>query len=153
MKKIVHIDFLHHIGEEVQTNIGYCHIKKEWLDSMKNDMYRHKVFLEMHTWYPKTRFDIWIDNVMSGEILNNVVNYSNPGKYVGPIIYTDNTGINVLLDDQNKCIKHDIFVELIENNKVYATFMMRTDKEGTKIIGVDKICLCLGLINNQILFV
>lgn len=154
MTKMIHINFLHQYGDEFQTNIGPCKIKREWLDVMKTDMYRHKVFLEMHTWYPKIRKDIWQRQIESGEILNDVVNYSNPGHYVAPIIYTDNTGINVLLDDKNKYIKHDLFVDLLQNNnKLFATFLLKSNDDRTEVIGIDRICLCLGMIDNKILFV
>lgn len=153
MKKVIHIDFLHQYGEEFQTNLGPCKIKREWLESMKSDMYKHKIFLEMHTFYPNTSFDVWIDQIRSENVLHDVVTYSNPGHYVGPVIYADNTGINVLLDDQNKCNKHDLFIKLLENNKPYVTFLLKTNKDNTEIIGIDRFCLCLGLIDNQILFV
>ena len=94
------------------------------------------------------------EQIESGEILNDVINYSNPGHHVAPIIYTDNTGINVLLDDKNKCIKHDLFVDLLQNNnKPFATFLLKSNDDRTEVIGIDRICLCLGMIDNKILFV
>ncbi len=154
MRRMIHINFLHQYGEEFQTNLGPCQIKREWLDSMKTKMHQHKIFLEMYTWFPKIRYDIWQEKINSGEILNDVVNYSNEGHYVAPIIYADDTGINILLDDQNKCNKHDLFCELLQKgNKPFATFLLKSDVDKTEIIGIDRICLCLGLINNKILFV
>ena len=95
-----------------------------------------------------------MERIFNGLILNEVLtgkDYINEARISANVLYHNAHGIIVLIKDEY--LRSKDLLDILERNKVFATFLWDYDTESKEIMKINKICLCLGIINNHILFI
>lgn len=162
MNKTILIPYLHQFGEEVI--LGNKENKKiydkEFIDEMFNKLEtREKIrknsfYIELYSYYNKIELNHYMERIFNGLILNEILtgkDYVNEARIAANLLYHNDHGIIIHIKDEY--LRSKDLLDILERNKVFATFLWDYDTESKEIIKINKICLCLGSINNHILFI
>ena len=133
---------------------------KEFIDEMFNKLEtREKIrknsfYIELYSYYNKIELNHYMERIFNGLILNEVLtgkDYINEARISANILSHNDHGIIVLIKDEY--LRSKDLLDILERNKVFATFLWDYDTESKEITKINKICLCLGILNNHILFI
>ena len=149
----IKISLLHNVGEQIKMgtshNPFYYTLERSFL--LKHFPYGDPVYL--YSVY-SGNMDIddttmYLETIYSDAVLKEIYkNHDNMVETGTLFAYGDNY-IKLNISPDNK--QSQRLLHILDKNKVFATFIYKYDKG--EIIGIDKVALCLGIMNGYILFI
>lgn len=157
-----HIPFLHQLNEDfyLGSHDRIWKYSKEFLNEMfekydiRNKIRLKDLKLELFSLYANDNFSEYYESIKSDRVLHDILHsseYTNPYRVAAHISAWDFTGLLINIDDEyTEALR---LKEILKYNKVLATIIWNWDDECIEATSIRKIVLCIGMINNHILFI
>ena len=151
--EIIKIPLLHNVGEQIKMGSPdrpfYYILERSFL--LKHFPYGDPIYL--YSVY-SGNMDIddttmYLETIYNDAVLKEIYRNHDDMTEVGTLFaYGDNyIKLNISQDNPQSFR----LLNILDKNKVFATFIYKYDKG--EIIGIDKVALCLGIMNGYILFI
>lgn len=150
---IIKIPLLYNIGEQIKMGTPdrpfYYTLERSFLIKhfpFDDPVYLYSVYSgNMNT----DDINMYLETIYSDAVLKEIFRNHDGMTEVGTLFAYGNDYIKLnILPDNPQSLR---LLNILDKNKVFATFIYKYDKG--EIIGIDKVALCLGIMNGYILFI
>lgn len=151
--EIIKIPLLHNVGEQIKMGSPdrpfYYILERSFL--LKHFPYGDPVYL--YSVY-SGNMDIndttmYLETIYSDAVLKEIYRNHDDMVETGTLFAPGADYIKLIISPDNK--QSQRLLHILDKNKVFATFIYKYNKG--EIIGIDKVALCLGIMNGYILFI